>query len=317
MLNVYRTFMYDFMAMPVITGLKTDSERFAGALRTYTTEALMQDNKALQAGTSHNLGQNFAKAFDLQFQSREGTIEHAWNTSWGVSTRLVGGLIMTHSDDDGLVVPPRLATTQAVIVPIYKNDEEKATVMAAADKIFADLKKAGIRMKLDDRDSMSPGAKYYEWELKGVCLRIEIGPKDVANNTVVVVPRVELSGEEAPKPNRKQKLFVSQEELADRVNQLLEALQAQLLKNALDRREANTVRGITSYEEIKQLVDRDAGFIFAGWCGMAECEAKVKEETKATVRCIPHEEFRSKQAPEKCVVCGMDAKHEVVWSKAY
>ncbi|HET6511670.1 MAG TPA: proline--tRNA ligase, partial [Candidatus Kapabacteria bacterium] len=167
MLQVYRTFMYDYMAMPVITGQKTDSERFAGALRTYTTEALMQDNKALQAGTSHNLGQNFAKAFDLQFQSREGTIEHAWNTSWGVSTRLVGGLIMTHSDDDGLVVPPRLATIHAVIVPIYKNDDEKVTVMAAADKIFTDLKMAGIRIKLDDRDSMSPGAKYYEWELKG------------------------------------------------------------------------------------------------------------------------------------------------------
>jgi prolyl-tRNA synthetase len=317
MLNVYRTFMYDYMAMPVITGQKTDSERFAGALRTYTTEALMQDNKALQAGTSHNLGQNFAKAFDLQFQSREGTIEHAWNTSWGVSTRLVGGLIMTHSDDDGLVVPPRLATIQAVIVPIYKNDEEKATVMAAADRIYADLKKAGIRMKLDDRDSMSPGAKYYEWELKGVCLRIEIGPKDVANNTVVVVPRVELSGEEAPKPNRKQKLFVNQEGLAERVHQLLESLQAQLLADSLARREKASHRGITSYDEVKRLVDQDAGFIYAGWCGMAECETRVKDETKATVRCIPDAEFRSEKAPEKCVVCGMDAKHEVVWSKAY
>ncbi len=317
MLNVYRTFMYDYMAMPVITGQKTDSERFAGALRTYTTEGLMQDNKALQAGTSHNLGQNFAKAFDLQFQSREGTIEHAWNTSWGVSTRLVGGLIMTHSDDDGLVVPPRLATIHAVIVPIYKNDDEKAAVMAAADKIFADLKKAGIRIKLDDRDSMSPGAKYYEWELKGVCLRIEIGPKDVANNTVVVVPRVELAGEEAPKPNRKQKLFVSQEGLADRVQQLLEALQHQLFTNALERREKASHRGITSYDEVKRLVDEEAGFIYAGWCGMSECEAKVKEETKATIRCIPDEEFRSETAPAKCVVCGAPAKHEVVWSKAY
>lgn len=317
MLNVYRTFMYEYMAVPVITGLKTDSERFAGALRTYTTEALMQDNKSLQAGTSHNLGQNFAKAFELQFQGRDGTIQHAWNTSWGVSTRLIGALIMVHSDDDGLVVPPRLATLQAVIVPIYKNDDEKATVMAAADTLFADLKKAGVRIKVDDRDSMSPGAKYYEWELKGVCLRIEIGPKDVANNTVVVVPRVELSSEEAPKPGRKQKLFVNQDGLAERVHGLLDALQKQLLQNALDRREANSIRGVTSYEEIKQLVDRDAGFIYAGWCGMAECETKVKDETKATVRCIPSEEFRSKTAPAKCVVCGMDAKHEVVWSKAY
>ncbi|HET6513036.1 MAG TPA: His/Gly/Thr/Pro-type tRNA ligase C-terminal domain-containing protein, partial [Candidatus Kapabacteria bacterium] len=281
------------------------------------TEALMQDNKALQAGTSHNLGQNFAKVFELQFQGRSGEIEFAWNTSWGVSTRLIGGLIMTHSDDDGLVVPPRLATVHAVIVPIYKNDEEKATVMAAADRIFADLKKAGVRMKLDDRDGMSPGAKYYEWELKGACLRIEIGPKDVSNNTVVVVPRVELAGEEAPKPGRKQKLFVDQAGLAERVHGLLDALQNQLLQNAIDRREKASHRGITSYDEVKRLIDEDAGFIYAGWCGMAECETKVKDETKATVRCIPSEEFRSPAKPEKCVVCGMDAKHEVVWSKAY
>jgi prolyl-tRNA synthetase len=317
MLNVYRTFMRDYMAMPVVIGQKSESEKFAGALRTYTTEALMQDNRSVQAGTSHNLGQNFAKAFELQFQGRDGSIQHAWNTSWGTTTRLIGCLIMSHSDDDGLVVPPRLATLQAVIVPIYKNDEERATVVAAADRIFADLKKAGIRLKVDDRDGMSPGAKYYEWELQGACLRIEIGPKDVANNTVVVVPRVELSSEEAPKPGRKQKLFVNQDGLAQRVHQLLEALQTQLLQNATDRREKNSIRGITSYEEIKKLIDQDAGFIYAGWCGMAECEAKVKEETKATIRCLPMEEFRSEKAPEKCVVCGMDAKHEAIWAKAY
>lgn len=317
MLGVYSTFMYEYMAMPAITGRKTDSEKFAGALRTYTTEALMQDNKALQSGTSHNLGQNFAKAFDLQFQGRSGTLEYAWNTSWGVSTRLVGGLIMTHSDDDGLVVPPRLATIQVVIVPIWKNDAEQSTVLEAANKLFAELKQAGIRAKMDDRDSMSPGAKYYEWELKGACLRMEIGPKDVANNTVVVVPRIELSTEEAPKPGRKQKLFVQQSELVARVQTLLEAMQAQLLKNAIERREKNSVRGVTSYDELKSLVEKEVGFIYAGWCGMPECETKVKEDTKATIRVIPEEKFRSPEQPTHCVVCKMPAKHEVIWCKAY
>jgi prolyl-tRNA synthetase len=255
--------------------------------------------------------------FDLEFQGRDGTLQHAWNTSWGVSTRLIGGLIMTHSDDDGLVVPPRLATIQVVIVPIWKNEAEQATVLEAASRLFSELKQAGIRVKLDDRDSMSPGAKYYEWELKGACLRMEVGPKDVANNTVVVVPRVELSTEEAPKPGRKQKLFVQQSELITRVQGLLQAMQDQLLKNAIARREANSVRGVASYEELKSLVEREAGFIYAGWCGMSECEAKVKEETKATIRVIPEEAFRSKEQPTHCVVCNLPAQHEVIWCKAY
>ncbi len=317
MLNVYRTFMEEYMAMPVLIGPKTDNERFAGALRTYTLEALMQDNKSLQAGTSHNLGQNFAKVFDLQFQSREGTLEYAWNTSWGVSTRMVGGLIMTHSDDDGLVTPPKLAPIQLVIVPIFKTDAEQAIVMEACDQVLREMKAAGVRVKLDTRDSMSPGAKFYDLELKGIPLRMEIGPKDVEKNTVVVVPRILLANEEAPKPGRKQKLFVPRDGLAPRITQLLDALQSQLLENALARREANSVRGVTSYEEMKALIERDAGFIYAGWCGMPECEAKVKEETKATIRVIPVEEFRSDVAPTHCIVCGMAAKHEVVWAKAY
>src|ERR1035437_10038046 len=317
MLGVYRTFMNEYMAMPVIAGLKSDSERFAGAVRTYAVEGLMQDNKSLQAGTSHNLGQNFAKVFDLQFQSRAGALEYAWNTSWGVSTRMIGGLIMVHSDDDGLVTPPKLAPIQLVIVPIFKTDAEKLTVMETAEGVFREMKAAGIRVKLDDRDSMSPGAKFFDWETKGVPLRMEIGPKDVTNNTVVIVPRVELSKEEPPKPGRKQKLFVSRMELLSRIPQLLERLQSQLLDNAVSRREANSVRGVTSYEEMAKLIERDAGFVYAGWCGSAECETKVKEETKATIRVIPFEEFRSEKPPASCVVCGGEARHEVVWSKSY
>ncbi len=317
MLGVYRTFMEEYLAMPVVTGVKSDSERFAGAVRTYAVEALMQDNKALQMGTSHNLGQNFAKVFELQFQSRAGNLEHAWNTSWGVSTRMVGGLIMTHSDDDGLVTPPKLAPIQLVIVPIFKTDAEKLTVMEAAEEVFLHLKAAGIRVKLDDRDSLSPGAKFYDWELKGVPLRMEIGPKDVQNNSVVIVPRILLDHEEAPKPGRKQKLFISRLDLGDRIKHLLDELQTQLMRNAHARREANSIRGVTDYTEMKALIERDAGFIYAGWCGMTECEAKVKEETKATIRVIPFPEFQSATKPERCIVCGVSAKHEVVWAKAY
>ncbi len=317
MLGVYRTFMEEYLAMPILTGIKTDSERFAGALRTYSTEGLMQDNRALQMGTSHNLGQNFAKVFELQFQSRTGELEYAWNTSWGVSTRMVGGLIMTHSDDDGLVTPPKLAPLQLVIVPIFKTDADKLTVMEAAEEVFRQMKAAGIRVKLDDRDSLSPGAKFFDWELKGIPLRMEIGPKDVQNNSVVVVPRVLLDSEEPPKPGRKQKLFVNRTELAQRVPSLLDKLQTQLFQNALARREANSIRGVTDYGEMKKLIDREAGFIYAGWCGSAECEAKVKEETKATIRVIPFPEFQSASKPGHCIVCGMSAKHEVVWAKAY
>ncbi len=317
MLGVYRTFMEQYLAMPVLTGLKTESERFAGALRTYSAEALMQDNKALQNGTSHNLGQNFAKVFGLQFQGRSGELEYAWNTSWGVSTRMVGGLIMTHSDDDGLVTPPRVAPLELVIVPIFKSDAEQRTVMEAAEAVFRELKAAGVRVKLDDRDSLSPGAKFFDWETKGVPLRMELGPKDVQNNSVVIVPRISLDSEEPAKPGRKQKLFIARAELAGRVRSLLEQLQTQLFENAMARREANSYRGVTDYGEMKTLVDRDAGFVYAGWCGSAECEATVKEETKATIRVIPFPEFQSATRPSHCIVCGTSSKHEVVWAKAY
>jgi len=318
MLGVYRRFAEDFMATPVITGLKTDSERFAGALRTYCIEAMMQDNKALQAGTSHNLGQNFSKAFDLKFQGRDGTVQYAWNTSWGVSTRLIGSLIMTHSDDDGLVLPPRLAPNVAVIVPIFKNDDERTTVLEAADGIYKELKSKGLRVKIDTRDNMSPGAKYFEWELKGIPLRIEIGPKDVANKTVVIVPRIALDTQEAPKPGRKQKLFVNMDGLFGKVEELSKELQSQLLKNSIARREANTIRGVKSYDEMKEIFSKGEGaFVYAGWNGDTATEAKVKEETKATIRCIPDVEFRSSSSPEKCLVSGEPSKHEVIWAKAY
>ncbi len=317
MLGVYRTFAEDFMATPVITGRKTDSERFAGALRTYCIEAMMQDNKALQAGTSHNLGQNFSKVFNLEFQGRDGSMQYAWNTSWGVSTRLIGSLIMVHSDDTGLVLPPRLAPTVAVIVPIYKTDEEKATVLETADKLFKDLKSKGFRVKIDTRDNMSPGAKYYEWELKGVPMRIEIGPKDVANSTVVIAPRITLDTREEAKPGKKQKLFIAMDVLCDAVEDIAGEIQAQLLKNAIARREANSIRGITSYDEMKEILARDGGFVYAGWNGDPASEAKVKEETRATIRCIPDAEFRSATAPTKCIVTGEPAKYEVIWSKAY
>lgn len=317
MLGVYRTFAEDYMAMPVLTGRKSDSERFAGALRTYCIEAIMQDNKALQAGTSHNLGQNFSKAFDLKFQGRDGTVQYAWNTSWGVSTRLIGGLIMTHSDDTGLVIPPRLAPNVAVIVPIFKTDEEKVAVLEMADTIHKELKSKGFRVKMDTRDTLSPGAKYYEWEMKGIPFRIEIGPKDVANKTVVIVPRITLETREEPKPGKKQKLFVTVDALSDTLGALSNELQGQLLKNAIARREANSIRGVTSYEEMKEILARDGGFVYAGWNGSAAVETIVKDETKATIRCIPDPEFRSATAPTKCIVTGEPAKYEVVWSKAY
>lgn len=317
MLGVYRTFAEDYMSFPVITGRKTDSERFAGAVRTYCIEALMQDNKALQSGTSHNLGQNFSKAFDLKFQGRDGTVQYAWNTSWGVSTRLIGGVIMTHSDDDGLVLPPRIAPTVAVIVPIFKTDEEKATVLSAADAIYKDLRSKGFRVKMDARDNMSPGAKYYEWELRGVPMRIEIGPKDVANNTVVIVPRVTIDTEEAPKPGKKQKLFVNVSELPAKIESLSDALQSQLFKNAQARREANSYRNVKSYGEMKEILDGPGGFVYASWDGTAETEAKVKEETKATIRCIPDAEFLQGLVPDTCIISGKPAKHIAVWSKAY
>ena len=310
MARVYRTFMEEWIAMPVIVGRKTDSERFAGALRTYSCEAMMQDNKALQAGTSHNLGQNFAKQFDLKFQSEAGTEEYAWNTSWGVSTRLIGGLIMTHGDDNGLVIPPRLAPTQVVIVPIWKTDEEKSLVLDKANAVARDLRSKMVRVHVDARDSMKPGPKYYEWERKGVPMRIEIGPRDVAASKLMLVMRVELDG-------MPRKEAMDEAEAIASIPGRLERFQDALLRNAKERREANSHRGVTEYSRLREIVEGPGGFVFAGWCGSAECEAKVKEETKATIRCIPFEEFRSPARPEKCLVCGGGAEHEVIWARAY
>ncbi len=304
MLGVYRTFMEEFIAMPVITGLKSDSERFAGAIRTYAAEALMQDNKSLQAGTSHNLGQNFAKAFDTTFQTEAGELDHVWSTSWGVSTRLIGGLIMTHGDDNGLVCPPRLARYQVVIVPIYRTDEQRAGVVEAGERIRDELHAAGIRVHLDSRDGMKPGAKYYEWEGRGTPLRIELGPRDMEAGTVVVAKRT--GGKES----------VPMEGLAANIDDRLEALQRELFEAARDRREANSLRGATR-EEFREFIAGDGGFVYAGWCGSEQCEADIKADTKATIRVLPDEEFRSAESPSACVWCGKPSVVEAVWAKAY
>jgi len=311
-LGLYRDFMEGWMAMPVVTGLKTDSERFAGALRTYSCEAMMQDNKALQAGTSHNLGQNFAKAFELSFQTESGGQEYAWNTSWGVSTRLVGGLVMTHGDDAGLRVPPLLAPTELVIVPIYRTDEERSTVLEAAARIERELgewerrEPNALRVHVDRRDGMKPGAKYYDWELRGVPLRLELGPRDLANQQGVLVRR-----------DTKEKKAVSLGVLGEEVEELLGRIQQDMLIVARDRREANSFRGPMTYDRFREVMEGDGGFVYAGWCGSAECEAQVKEETKATIRVLPDEEFRSAEAPRTCLKCGQPAKDEALWAKAY
>ena len=312
MLGVYRDFMESYIAMPVITGQKTQAEKFAGALRTYSCEAMMQDNKALQAGTSHNLGQNFSKAFDLKFQSESGSIEYAWNTSWGVSTRMVGGLVMTHGDDIGLRVPPLLAPIELVIVPIYRNDEERSLVLEAAHRIAKSLgawdrrESARLRVHIDSRDGMKPGAKYYEWELRGIPLRLEIGPRDLASNQGVLVRR-----------DTREKRPVSLDILGEEVNEVLSAIQRDMLAAALDRREAHSVRERISYDRFRQLMDGEGGFVYAGWCGDPVCEAQIKHDTTATIRCLPDEEFRSADAPTACLKCGRVATAEALWAKAY
>jgi prolyl-tRNA synthetase len=305
MLGVYRTFMEEWMAMPVVTGRKTDSERFAGALRTYSCEALMQDNKALQAGTSHNLGQNFARAFEVTFQTAAGGVDYVWNTSWGVSTRLVGALIMAHGDDAGLVCPPRLAQYQVVLVPIYKSDDERSAVLTAADTIRRELAAAGIRAHLDAREGMKPGAKYYEWEGRGVPLRLEIGPRDVAGGTVMLARRTGGKKESLPMAG-----------LPARLQEIMDTMQRDLLEAARARREANSIRGATK-ERFLAAMQGDGGFVYAGFCGEGSCEAEIKEQTKATIRVLPDEEFRSAEAPTTCMWCGRPATTEALWAKAY
>jgi prolyl-tRNA synthetase len=307
-LALYREFMEEWMAMPVLTGPKSDSEKFPGAQRTYATEALMQDNRALQAGTSHHLGQNFARQFDLTFAAESGAEEYAWNTSWGVSTRLVGALVMTHGDDQGLVMPPRLAPIQVVIVPIFRKDEERETVMAKVAEVVSAL--SPIRTHVDDRANMSPGAKFYEWETKGVPFRIEVGPKDIAKGQLVLARRLVGEGED-----RKQ--FLPEAEVLGSMAERLEVFQAFLLERARGRLEAASHRGVDSYDRFKEIQEGPGGFVYAGWCGSAECEARVKEETKATIRVLPDAEFRSDDAPARCLVCGEGAVVEAVWARAY
>ena len=309
MLGVYRTFMEDWMAMPPVTGLKSDSERFAGAVRSYACEAMMQDNKALQAGTSHFLGQNFSRQFDLTFQTEEGKEEYGWNTSWGVSTRLVGALVMTHGDDNGVVVPPRLAPTQVVIVPIWRKDDQAEAVRSKAAELKVRLEERGVRVKIDDRDHLSPGNKFYEWERKGVPIRMELGPRDLKNDQVVLVKRVRAEDED-------KKEFLPQAQAVDEMPARLDALQASLLETAKARREANSYRGVEDIGQLNEIMESGGGFVYTGWSGDPEVEQRVKEETKATLRCIPDEGFRSSKAPTKCIGGG-EAKMEVVWDRAY
>ena len=309
MLGIYRTFMEEWMAMPVHTGKKTASERFAGAVDTFSCEALMKDNKALQAGTSHYLGQNFAQAFDVRFQTVDGEHEYVHCTSWGVSTRLIGGLVMMHGDDTGLILPPRLAPIQAVIVPIWRSDEQQELVLSAAREVENELRAAGVRVRVDDREGMNPGAKYYEWERKGVPLRLEIGPRDVESGSVMTVRRFTPEDEERKQP-------VDRSALVAEVPARLERMQDELFQLAVERRAANTTSGVEDYEQFKQLIEQGGGFVFTGWCGDTDCETRVKEETKTTIRVIAGDDLASHVPPDKCL-CGENSQVEVMRARAY
>ncbi len=302
MLDVYADFAENFMAIPVLKGIKSENERFAGAIETFCIEALMQDGKALQAGTSHFLGQNFAKAFDVKFASKEGKLEYVWATSWGVSTRLVGALIMAHSDDNGLVLPPKLAPIQTVIIPIYKTEDQRKVVFEKASEIKNLLEKIGIRVKFDDRDTYKPGWKFNEYEFKGVPVRIAIGPRDVENGTVEIARRDLLKKE-----------IVATDQLVQRIPELLDDIQHTLFQRALTFREENT-RKADNWEEFLQILDEKGGFILAHWDGTAETEQKIKEETKATIRCIP---LGDNKEPGKCVYTGNPSASRVVFARAY
>ena len=302
MINIYSEFAQNWMAMPVIIGKKSDSERFAGADETYTIEALMQDGKALQAGTSHFLGQNFAKAFDVQFTNKEGKRDFVWATSWGVSTRLIGGLIMTHSDDDGLVLPPNLAPYQVVIVPIYKGEEQLAQISEQVTKIKSELEAKGITVKYDDRDTHKPGFKFAEYEFKGVPVRIAIGPRDLENGTVEVARR-----------DTKEKEVLQQSDLGNKIEHLLENIQNNLFQKAVDFREEKTNKA-DNWDEFVDIINNKTGFVSAHWDGTEETEEKIKQETKATIRCIP---LNNKQEIGKCVFTGNPSTQRVIFAKAY
>jgi prolyl-tRNA synthetase len=303
MVDVYTDFAINEAAVPVIPGRKSEGEKFAGADVTYALEAMMGDGKALQFCTSHNLGQNFAKAFEIRYLDKTGQLQHCWTTSWGLSTRVVGAVIMVHGDDQGLVLPPRLAPYQIVIVPIFKSDEEKSLVMEAARKIRAELTAAGVRVKMDEREGVSPGFKFNDWEMRGVPLRMEIGPKDVAKGSVVLARR--------DRPGKEGKAFVQQAGLADSVQKMLAEIQQALHDRALAFRKANT-REPKDYGEFKKAVE--SGFALSFWCGGGDCEAKIKEETKATMRCIPLEQSGGSGL---CIYCGQAASEKAIFAKAY
>ncbi|AKA34323.1 proline--tRNA ligase [Flagellimonas lutaonensis] len=302
MMNVYAEFAEKYMAVPVIKGTKTESERFAGALETYCIEALMQDGKALQAGTSHFLGQNFAKAFDVKFASKEGGQEYVWATSWGVSTRLVGALIMTHSDDNGLVLPPKLAPIQVVIVPIYKGIEQLEAISEKVHPLLNDLRAKGISVKYDDRDTHKPGFKFNEYELKGVPVRLAIGQRDLENGTYEVARRDTLQKESVPAEN-----------IVAHIEQLLEDMQKNIFERAKQHQQTH-ITEVDSYDEFKAVLEEKGGFISAHWDGTAATEEKIKEETKATIRCIP---LHVKNEEGKCVVTGKPSPYRVLFAKAY
>jgi prolyl-tRNA synthetase len=302
-LDVYYDFAVNEAAIPVFKGQKSETERFAGAQITTSIEGMMQDKKALQSATSHYFGTNFAKAFEIQFVNQSNTLQFAETTSWGLSTRMIGAIIMTHGDDQGLVLPPRLAPIQAVIVPIFKTDAEKSKVMEVADRIFIELKAAGIRIKMDDRDNVSSGFKFNDWEMRGVPLRIEVGPKDVEKGTVALARR--------DKPGKEGKSFVPQAGLDSAVSGLLVEIQDALLKRATEFRDAN-IHEPKDYEDLKNIV-KDS-WAFSYWCESRECEAKVKEDTKATTRNIP---FDQPTEAGTCIVCGKPSKRKVYFAKAY
>ncbi|MCI2429497.1 proline--tRNA ligase [Candidatus Acetothermia bacterium] len=305
MLNVYVDVAQNEAAIPVIAGRKSESEKFAGALRSYTIEAMMGDRRALQAGTSHNLGQNFAKAFEIQYLDKNNQLQHCWTTSWGMSTRMIGAIIMAHGDDQGLILPPRLAPIQVIVVPIWKsgNENEKTNVLEGVERIKRALGER-VRLEVDAREEYSPGWRFNEWELRGVPLRIEIGPKDIQKSQVVLARR-----------ETKEKLSVSQDQLAERVLALLDEMQKNLFERAKKFRDENTVE-LDDYERFREFMEGEGsrGFVRAYWCGARECEAQIKTETKATTRCIPLEQPRSSG---RCIYCGKEAKEQAIFAKAY
>jgi prolyl-tRNA synthetase len=301
MLDVYTDFAVNDGAVPVLPGRKSDSEKFAGAVRSYTIEAMMGDTRALQSGTSHFLGQNFAQAFDIKFLDQSNTLQYAWTTSWGLSTRFVGAIIMTHGDDQGLVLPPKLAPIQVVIIPIYKSDEEKSRVLPMVEWVQREL--GEFRVHVDRREEVTPGFKFNDWELRGVPLRVEIGPKDVEKGTVAFARR--------DMPGRAGKSFVPAEQLAAQVAEMLQTIQASMYDKALAFREANT-HDPKDYAELKEVVQN--GWALSWWCGSADCETKIKEETKASTRCIPLDQPAGQG---KCIYCGADATERVIFGRSY